>query len=453
MKSLSKILVLDDDKNTRRSLQVALEAEGYEVSTAHEPLGVFSQILSQNFDLCVFDVKLGEISGIDVFKKLVGAGCEVPVIFMSGHASLSEAVEAVHMGAFDFLEKPFLPEKMLVSIRRCLEMKNLKKRIKDLEAGNGGFEFVGASDAFKTLQIQIGKVAKTQSPVLICGETGTGKELVARRIHEESSFSRGPMVRVNCSAIPENLFESEFFGHEKGSFTGASATKKGYFEQAQNGTLLLDEIGEMPLNCQAKILRALQNKEIQRVGSEKTFSINVRILASTNRNLETEVLEKRFREDLFYRLNVFPIQTLALRERRDDIGVLSEHFLKEYCETNAVPRKTIDSKVLSILADYSWPGNIRELKNVIERMAILSGQTLLPSHVPEFLFSEKKTHLKNNKMSLKAFRSEVERDYIVKVLGNVGGNISEAAQILEIERTYLHKKIQQYEISKKEYFN
>ncbi|MGZ6478489.1 MAG: sigma-54-dependent transcriptional regulator [Bdellovibrionales bacterium] len=445
-----RVFILDDDKSTRRSLQVALEEAGHAVRTSHDPQQAFELLMNEESDVVVFDIRLGEISGLDVFKKLKREGFQTPVIFMSGHASLSEAVEAVNLGAFDFLEKPFAPEKLLISIQRCMEIKELREKLEKYEKLAPSTDFMGGSAAFQKIKRSIGKVAATNTPVLIIGESGTGKELVAREVHVNSRVRGGAFIKVNCSAVPESLFESEFFGHEKGAFTGAALHKKGYFELANNGTLLLDEIGDMPLNCQAKILRALQNAEIQKVGSEKTLPINVRIIASTNRDLAQGVKQGWFREDLFYRLNVYPIESPVLRDRRDDIPVLAKYFLREYCETNGLSMKTISEAALAKLMNYPWPGNIRELKNMIERLAILSGQNIDSEDIPEFLSEPHAAKVSN--LSLKDFRKVTEREYIVKILIEVKGNISEAAQRLELERTYLHKKIQDYDIAKKEFF-
>jgi len=445
------IYIVDDDKNVRRSLQVSLQNSGFEVQVFHEPITAFNSIKERLPHILILDVKMGEISGIDLFRKILAEGLDVAVIFMSAHATTSEAVSAVKMGAFDFLEKPFAPEKLIITIEHCLELMAAKAELDDLRARTEGVEFLGQSKAFKDLLNDINKVAPTNSSVLITGESGTGKELIAKEIHRKSKASRGPFIKVNCSAIPENLIESELFGYNKGAFTGAEKTKKGYFELADGGSIFLDEIGEMSLNAQAKVLRAIQNMEIQRVGAEQVISVQVRIIAATNRDLKSEIKAKTFREDLYYRINVFPVHSPSLRERKSDIPLLAEYFLGEYTRINGIPPKFISPRVMEKLTAYSWPGNIRELKNLVERMAILSGQTLNEAHlpIPDTPIEEK---VSDAVMALKDYRNKVERAYIVHMLKKSDGNISEAAHRLNVERTYLHKKIQAYDIKKKEYF-
>lgn len=449
-----KIFVLDDDKNTRRSLQVALENAGHHVTTEYDPVISLDFILNGSFDILVFDIRLGEVSGVDLFRKLRQQGVDIPTIFMSGHASLTEAVESIHLGAFDFLEKPFPPEKLLFSISRCMEIQSLKRRLREFEGRViQSNELVGNSHSLLKVKRSISRVATTNSPVLITGESGTGKELIARAIHLQSRVQDGPFIKINCSAIPENLFESEFFGFEKGAFTGANAQKKGYFEQAHKGSILLDEIGDMPLLSQAKLLRVLQSHEIQRLGAERSVPVQVRVIASTHRDLASDVKAGRFREDLYYRLNVFPIESPALRERREDIALLATHFLNEYCASNGMAQKFLSERAIRLLMNYDWPGNIRELKNVIERMAILGSQTLDESLVPDFVSDRRALGVEASALSLKEFRRRCEREYIVKVLTETSGNVSEAARQLAIERTYLHKVIQQFGISKREFFD
>jgi two-component system nitrogen regulation response regulator NtrX len=446
-----QIYIVDDDKNIRRSLQVSLQNLNYATHVYENPIVAFNDLKKKAPDILILDVKLGDISGIDLFRKLLTEGIDVPVIFMSAHATTSEAVSAVQMGAFDFLEKPFSVEKLAITIERCLELRSAKKLITELKSKTEDVEFIGHSKAFGDLMANIDKVAPTNSPVLITGESGTGKELIAREIHRRSKFANNAFIKVNCSAIPENLIESELFGYVKGAFTGAEKSKRGYFELADNGTLFLDEIGEMSLSAQAKVLRAIQNMEIQKLGSEHVYSIKVRIICATNRDLKKDIKSKTFREDLYYRINVFPIYSPALRERKSDIPLLVEYFLREYVRINMIPDKFISPNVMDKIKNYQWPGNIRELKNIVERMAILSGQTIEEKHLPNL---EQITADKGNEdiLPLKEYRNKVERSYILTVLKKTGGNISDAAFLLNVERTYLHKKISQFEIKKKEYF-
>jgi len=445
------IYIVDDDKNVRRSLQISLQNRDFETQVFQEPIAAFNAIKERMPDVLVLDVKMGEISGIDLFRKLLSEGLDVAVIFMSAHATTSEAVSAVRMGAFDFLEKPFSPEKLVITIERCLELIAAKAEIDDLKAKTEGVEFLGQSKAFKDLLSGINKVSPTNSPVLITGESGTGKELIAKEIHRRSKVAHGPFIKVNCSAIPESLIESELFGYNKGAFTGAEKSKKGYFELADGGSIFLDEIGEMSLSAQAKVLRVIQNMEIQKLGSEQITSIRIRIIAATNRDLKSEVKKKNFREDLYYRINVFPLHSPSLRERKSDIPILVEHFLGEYTRINGIPSKFVSPSVMEKLKAYHWPGNIRELKNLVEHMAILGGQTLDDRHllIPDAIADDASP---DGVMSLKDYRNRIERAYIVQILRKTDGNISEAANLLQVERTHLHKKIQQYDIKKKEYF-
>ncbi len=455
--SQSKLVYLvDDDKNIRRSLQVSLQAAGYDVHVFQDPITAFNATKDRGPDIFLLDVKLGDISGLELYRKLLADGVESPVVFMSAHASTSEAVEAVKLGAFDFLEKPFTPEKLMITLARCLELRSVKDEVNTLKAQVEGVAFLGHSKLFHDLQNDIKKVAGTNSSVLVIGESGTGKELIAKEIHQQSRVSKGPFVKVNCSAIPENLIESELFGYQKGAFTGADRNKKGYFELADGGTIFLDEIGEMSLSAQAKVLRAIQNREIQKLGSEAITHIEVRVIAATNIDLKEAVLKKLFREDLYYRINVFPIAVPPLRERKSDIPFLAEHFLREYVRINNFQTKFLDAKALEALCAFNWPGNIRELKNVVERMAILGGQTLDDRHVPKAVggnsLKENRTTADGFSQSLKEYRNDVERAYIVEILKQTSGNISEAALVLKVERTYLHKRMIQFEIKKREYF-
>ena len=447
-----RIFVVDDDKNTRKSLQIALQSEGFEVCVFENPIAILKELKNVEPDIIVSDICMGDLSGLDLFQRALADGYEIPFIFISGQASLSDAVKGVQMGAYDFLEKPFAPEKLVVAIENCLKLKKIKNEIKDLKSQVIENDFKGRSSVFLNVVAAIQKVAPTMASVLISGESGTGKELIAMEIHTQSRVASGPFIKVNCSSIPENLIESELFGYTKGAFTGADRNKKGFFELAHGGTLFLDEIGEMSLNAQAKVLRATQQKEIQKLGSEAVIPVDIRIVAASNRDLIKEVQQGRFREDLYFRLNVFPIHSPALRDRAQDIPLLAEHFLSEYVRVNRISQKFISPEAMKKLMEYSWPGNIRELKNVIERMSIIGGQ-VLDAHLLSFLATTHATKLPTGGASLKDFKNRTERKYILDILKQTDGNISEAANRLEIERTYLHKKIQDYKIQKKEYFN
>lgn len=451
LQPLKRVYIVDDDKNVRRSLQIALQNKGFSVQVFQEPISAFSALKEKLPDVLILDVRMGEISGIDLFRKILSEGFNPPTIFMSAHATTSEAVDAVQLGAFDFLEKPFSSEKLIVTLNRCLEFTIAKEKIAEFASKTENTNFLGETQVFKDLLKDINRVAATNSPVLITGESGTGKELIAKEIHSQSKVSNGPFIKVNCSAIPENLIESELFGYVKGAFTGAEKNKKGYFELAAGGSIFLDEIGEMSLAAQAKVLRVIQNMEIQKLGSEQITSIKVRIITATNRDLEEEIKNKSFREDLYYRINVFPILSPSLKQRKNDIPLLAEYFLSEYVRVNGLPAKFISPAAMEKLKTYSWPGNIRELKNVVERMAILGGQTLNEEHLilPQQFSVDTSSF---DFTPLKNYRNQVERSYIIQTLKKTGGNISEAAGLLDVERTYLHKKINQHEIKKKEYF-
>jgi DNA-binding NtrC family response regulator len=450
-----RVAVIDDEKNIRRSIQIALETGGYRVSVFQEAIKGFEALQAEDFDLAIVDIRLEGVDGLQLFRKIRAEGLSIPVIFISGNASLSEAVEAVRLGAFDFLEKPFSSEKLLLCIERCLEHQLLKAKIKALElSGRSGLEheMVGESRAIRKIIEDASKVAGSDATVLIQGESGTGKELVAKMIHDRSKRADRPFIKVNCSAIPENLIESELFGYERGAFTGAVQAKRGQFELANRGTLFLDEIGDMALSAQAKVLRAIQSREIQKLGSEKSVPVDVRIIAATHKNLRAEALKGAFREDLFYRIAVVPIETVPLREHTEDIPVLAGWFVKQICRKNGFREKRVASEVLDALRDYAWPGNVRELLNLVERMVIMSGDEITLTDLPGYLKVTRPEEVLAGNLPLEAFRQQAEREYLVSTLRKAKGNISKAAELLVLERTYLHRKISQLGIRKSEYF-
>ncbi len=477
------VLVVDDEKNIRRTLQLVLEGEGYHVlaaETAGQALAVLANP-ALPVDLAIVDVKLPDGSGLDVLERTRKdeATREMPIIVISGHATVEDAVLAIKLGASDFFEKPLARERVLVSVRNVLETAQARRALaeairQDLER----YEMIGKSPAMQRLFHEIEKVAPTRASVLITGESGTGKELISRAIHRLSPRNGGPFVKVNCAAIPRELIESELFGHEKGSFTGAQTRKRGFFEQAHGGTLFLDEIGDMDLVAQAKVLRALQSGEVSRVGSEHVMHVDVRVLAATNKDLSREVERQAFREDLYFRLNVFPLRSPALRERVEDIPLLAESFMHAFSRENGTKPKPIDPGVIAALVVRKWPGNVRELKNVVERMAILSGDRVtiadLPEDPHESPFDEDPAEASPsdppaadagseadeprtapppppaNYLSLREFREQSERGYIVETLKLTGWNISRTAVLLGVERTNLHKKIRAYAIKRGE---
>jgi two-component system, NtrC family, nitrogen regulation response regulator NtrX len=453
------LLVVDDEKNIRRTLRMVLEAEGYDVQEAETAEEALKLLEAQPVDLGIFDIRLPGMDGLNLLSKARELWRDLPVIVISGHADTSDVVDAMKRGANDFFGKPVDRERVLVSVRNALSRKSLEDKVQVLSARERHFadEMLGESPAMKKLREEIAKVAPTSGRVLITGESGTGKELIAAEIHRESKRADGPFVKVNCAAIPSELIESELFGHEKGSFTGAAARRRGQFEAADGGTLFLDEIGDMSLSAQAKVLRALQTGEVTRVGSERILTVDVRVVAATNKDLENEVREGTFREDLFFRLNVVPIRSPPLRERMDDVPLLAERFFLLAVRENGMRPKPVDTEVLERLKGYRWPGNVRELRNVCERMVIMSGDRITAEDVPESILTRATpppvpgaaadlSHY--GEVPLRELRDLVERDYILKKLEEHDWNITQAAQALGVERTNLHKKIKQHGLSR-----
>lgn len=382
---MAKILIIDDEKAIRRSIREILEFEKHQVEEAEDGLSGLNLALKNNYDIVLSDIKMPKMDGTELLQKLMESQVSSSVIIMSGHGTIETAVDAVKHGAYDYLAKPIDLNRLLVAVRNALEKgelvtetKSLKKRI------TRSSDMIGDSKAITAIKDMIDKVAPTDAKVLITGSNGSGKELVAKWLHEKSNRAAGPLVEVNCAAIPSELIESELFGHEKGSFTSAVAQRKGKFELAEGGTLFLDEIGDMSLSAQAKVLRALQENKITRVGGDKEIKVNVRVVAATNKDLEKEIKKGEFREDLFHRLNVIPIQVPSLDDRKEDIPVLAEHFLKLICEEMGMARKTTSGAAVKALQDRSWPGNIREFRNVIERLIILGGKEISEEDVKQF---------------------------------------------------------------------
>jgi DNA-binding NtrC family response regulator len=448
------ILVLDDEKNIRRAIEWALEPEGMRVLTAHDPAAALRFLQDRIIDLLILDIKLGEIDGLELFKIVQAAGFEVPTLFISGNATLTQAAEAVKIGAVDFLEKPFRAERIVVAVKRCLEFSALKERLRLSEARHGPEAVVGDSPAIKKAIAVALKVARTGANVLIAGESGTGKELVANAIHAHSDRQTMPLVKVNCSAIPENLIESELFGYTKGAFTGATANKRGLFEVAHRGTIFLDEVADLSLGAQAKILRVVQSGELQKIGSEEAITVDVRVLSGTHKDLKTQVAAGLFREDLYYRLNVVPIRVPSLKERPDDIPLLAQFFVHRVCEKNNMKDKAIDEGVLSELRRSPWPGNVRELQNVIERMVTMSGERISLLDIPEEIVAAEDTAGNRHAGSaLRVFRDQAERDFILATLKRNLGNISQSAIELGVGRSYLHRRLTVLGIAKKDWFS
>ncbi len=453
------VLVVDDEKNIRRALRMVLEPEGYAVAEAENAEDALKLLEVEPVDLGLFDVRLPGMDGLTLLSRARELWRDLPVIVISGHAETPDVVEAMKRGALDFFSKPVDRERVVVSVRNALARRSLEEKVKDLSARERRFgdEMLGESPALQRLREEIAKVAPTNGRVLVLGESGTGKELIAHEIHRQSRRSAGPFVKVNCAAIPSELIESELFGHEKGSFSGAAARRRGQFEVAHGGTLFLDEIGDMSLSAQAKVLRALQTGDVTRVGSERSFTVDVRVIAATNKDLEAEVREATFREDLFFRLNVVPLRAPPLRERLEDVAILAERFLQLAVRENGMRPKPVEPEVYQRLEQYRWPGNVRELRNVCERMAIMSGERITAADVPDQVgpraapapgAAGSANLSRYGEVPLKELRELVERDYILKKLEEHDWNITQAAQALGVERTNLHKKIKQHGLSR-----
>ena len=445
------VLVVDDEKNIRGAIELALSDAGMRVVLAHDAATAARVLQERIVDAMVLDIKLADLDGLAFFRRLHADGVAVPTIFISGHASLSEAAAAVKLGAFDFLEKPFTAEKIAVTVRRCVEYATLQDRLRLAEERGGTTEIVGDSAAIRKSVDAALKVAQSEAAVLITGESGTGKELIANAIHAHSRRSGAPLVKVNCSAIPESLLESELFGYERGAFTGAAGAKRGMFELAHRGTLFLDEIGDLSMVSQAKILRALQSGEIQKLGSERTLKVDVRVLAATHKDLAEQVKAGMFREDLLYRLNVVPIRVPSLRDRPEDIPLLAQRFARLACQKNNLRDKPIDPEVLTALRGYGWPGNIRELRNTMERMMILGGDRISVHDLPDTLRPPEGA-AQEGPSNLREFRDRAEREFILQVLKKNGGNISRSALELGIGRAYMHRRLAVLGITKKDLF-
>ena len=380
-----KILVIDDERAIRNSLKEILMLEGYEVETAENGVQGIAMVEKEKYDVIFCDIKMPEMDGDEVLDRLVAMGIDAAIVMISGHGDINSAVACIKRGAFDFIPKPLDLNRILITIKNATEKVTLVKETKVLKKKVYGQEMIGESEALLHIKEMIGKVAPTDARVLICGSNGTGKELVARNLHQRSNRSAAPYIEVNCAAIPSELIESELFGHEKGSFTSAVKQHKGKFEQADGGTLFLDEIGDMSLAAQAKVLRALQEKKISRVGSDKDITVDVRVLAATNKNVKEEIEKGNFREDLYHRLSVIVINVPTLDQRKSDIPLLVDHFLDQISSETGMPVRAVDPDAMKLLVEKSWTGNIRELRNVVERLMILSGDRITASDVKAYV--------------------------------------------------------------------
>ena len=434
-----RIAILDDEANIGLSLRLILEREGYGV-TVFESIAAFErERRAGKADLYLVDVRLPDGSGLDVLRTIRQSGDPAAVIMISGHGTIRNAVDATRNGAFDFLEKPLSRERVLLVVSHALERADLQienQRFREI-VGEGP-RLIGSSVAFRRAVHEATQVARSDAGVLLTGESGTGKELLAAHIHRESPLAARPFIKVNCAAIPTELLESELFGHEKGAFTGAAGARRGRFEMADGGSIFLDEVGDLHEASQAKLLRVLQDGEVQRLGGEQPVRVSVRVISATNRPLDRLIAEGTFRQDLFYRLSVVPIRVPALRERREDVRDLASYFLTEFCTRNNVRAKQLDEEAVARLEGYDWPGNVRELRNAIERMAILTpGDRLTVASIP----LEIRAPARPVVSGLQQVRDSAERDRIRQALDQTDWNVSAAARLLGIERTNLHKRM------------
>jgi two-component system, NtrC family, nitrogen regulation response regulator NtrX len=447
-----EILIVDDEESIRQTLGGILTDEGFEVLMCSSGEEAVQIVEDEQPNLVLLDIWLPQIDGIEALKLIKTSRPQTQVVMMSGHGTIETAVKATKLGAFDFIEKPLSLDKVILVVNHAfdfirLEEENLLLRQKVSHE----YELTGNSSAILELKEMIHIVAPTNAWILIMGENGTGKELVARSIHHQSQRANKRFVEVNCAAIPEDLIESELFGHEKGAFTGATAKRSGKFEMADGGTLFLDEVADMSLKAQAKVLRILQEKKFERVGGTRLIPTDVRVLAATNKELEKEMNEGRFRQDLYYRLNVIPLRVPPLRDRKEDIALLVKRFIQDFATKEGGKEKTIADEVLTLLMQHNWPGNVRELKNIVERMIIMTHSDIISKSdiLPLVEIGQDESAPFKEETSLDSFRTaklDFERQYIVRKLREFGGNISRTAEAIGMERSHLHKKIRSYGI-------
>ncbi len=443
-----KILIIDDEQSILESLADILEDEGYRVVTATSAAQGQRVLQEENPDLLILDVWLPDTDGLELLRVLRQESPSLPVIIISGHGTVEMAVEAIKLGAFDFLEKPLSYDRVVVTVANALRFRALEEENLRLRARITGKGLSGESPAIRRVKTEIERVAPTDATVLIMGESGVGKEVAARMIHELSARRSRPFVELNCAAIPDELIESELFGHEKGAFTGATTAKRGKFELANGGTLFLDEIGDMSLSAQAKVLRVLQEKRFERLGGTRTIEIDVRVIAATNKDLQQEISAGRFRQDLFFRLNVVPIVIPPLRERPEDIPLLVQEFLQELAQHTGLGHKNLEPEVLEALKRYSWPGNVRELRNLIERLVIMaSGPKISLQDLPPEIYQGAPSSTSPSQDpwfvcdNFKEARQLFEREFLRRKMAKFQGNISQTAEAIGLERSYLHRKL------------
>jgi two-component system nitrogen regulation response regulator NtrX len=449
-----RVLVVDDEPGIRESLSGVLEDEGYEVEAVGDGEACLTKLSERPFDAVLLDVWLPGIDGMETLTRIQ----EIPqadrpmVVMISGHGTIETAVRATKLGAYDFVEKPLTIEKVAVLLKNACQQRKLEREIERLKEGDGKLRIIGESVPMKALRQQLGLMAGTNGRVLIFGESGTGKELVAHAIHQNSPRVDEPFIEVNCAAIPEELIESELFGHRKGSFTGASEDKTGKLQKADGGTLFLDEVGDMSLKTQAKVLRALEEQRFEPVGAHDSITVDVRIVAATNKNLEDEIGRGNFREDLFYRLNVIPFYVPPLRDRIEDVPLLADHFLSEFTTSYGRKPKELTAEAYRVLQEYNWPGNVRELKNLMERIVIMNPQVRVDArHIPLHPGRRQVFERTVDRFgSLQEVREAAEREYILKKLEETHGNVTRTAELLGLERSNLYRKMRSLGIAPKE---
>jgi len=446
----AKLLIVDDEKHIREGLEKALTIDGYDVELASDGQVAMDLIEEGDVDLVITDLKMPNLSGEELMKETVERHPYLPVIILTGHGTIENAVDAMRNGAYDYITKPLNIDKLSLIVKRALENSSLKRQNRELLnqlRKKYSFEsIIGKSEPMKKVFETIELVAPSRANVLIYGESGTGKEMIADAIHHNSPRNQKPYVKVHCAAIPETLLESELFGHEKGAFTGAIARKRGRFELANQGSIFLDEIGEISLQMQVKLLRVIQQREFERVGGESPIKVDVRIISATNKNLKEEIENGNFREDLYYRLDVVSIQVPPLREKKDDIPLMVHKFIEEFAHENNKPVEGITNGALSALVSYRWPGNVRELRNVIESIVVLTKSNIINEQdLPEYILT--KDEQSSLKLSAGISLPEAERELILFTLENSGGNKTRAAETLKIGRKTLHRKLAEYGIA------
>lgn len=451
---MNSVLIIDDEKEICESVKMILEYENYGVEYSTNANQCLTKLVERDYSALLLDIQMPEISGFEVIKKVKAKYPNLSVVIISAHSSLENAIRATKLGAFDFIEKPIDREKLLISVRNAVEQTNLLNENTEIKKSLSGDEkILGKSKAIGDILEIIEKVGPLDTRVLISGDNGTGKELVARALHNKSKRKDKPFIEVNCAAIPNELIESELFGHEKGSFTGASQQRIGKFELANKGTIFLDEIGDMSLQAQAKVLRAIEDNKIERVGSGKKIEIDVRILSATNKDLKSEIEKGTFREDLYHRLNVIPIHIPPLKERIEDVPILVEHFSNDITSKHKKPKVKFDNEAIKLLQEQQWSGNVRELRNIIERIIIIVDKKEITKKDIEFLFESGKSSVGDiiaESNSFQEFKEKAEKAFILKQLKNFDWNISKTAEALEIQRSHLYNKMKKYGIEKGE---